>query len=203
MPRVEWFRQKGLRAELNRLGFDRRVLQRVGEHQRDIAVSFVGTFLDMHTSRTAVLERLVEADVPLKIWGMVPAGGLKESPLSACYMGPAWGLQMYEVLARSKIVVNHHGNVPPYANNLRLFESTGSGAMLLTDDKPNLAELFRLGSEAVAYHDADQCVHQIRHFRAHDEERAAIAKAGQARTLADHSFEHRMRELIEIIGRGL
>lgn len=118
-------------------------------------------------------------------------------------MGPAWGLQMYEVLARSKIVVNHHGNVPPYANNLRLFEATGSGAMLLTDEKPNLAELFRPGSEAIAYRDAEQCVDHIRHFLAHDAARATIARAGQARTLADHSFENRMRELIEIIGRGL
>ena len=75
--------------------------------------------------------------------------------------------------------------------------------MLLTDDKPNLPELFRIGSEAVAYRDAEHCVDHIRHFLAHDEERAAIAKAGQARTLKDHSFEHRMRELIEIIGRGL
>ena len=203
MPRVEWFRQKGLRAELNRLGFDRRVRQRVGEHERDIPVSFVGTFLDMHTSRTAVLERLVEVGVPLKIWGMVPAGGLKDSRLSECYMGPAWGLQMYEVLARSKIVLNHHGNVPPYANNLRLFESTGSGAMLLTDDKPNLAELFRVGSEVLAYRDAQECVDQITYYLTHETERAAIAKAGQERTLTDHSFEHRMRELIEIIGRGL
>jgi spore maturation protein CgeB len=203
MPRVEWFRARGLRAELNRLAFDRRVLQRVPERQRDIPVSFVGTFLDMHTSRTAVLERLVEAGVPLKIWGMVPAGGLGESPLSACYMGPAWGLQMYEVLARSKIVVNHHGNVPPYANNLRLFEATGSGAMLLTDAKPNLSELFRVGAEVVAYRDAAECVERIEYFLAREPERAAIARAGQARTLADHSFENRMSELIEIIGRGL
>jgi len=203
MPRVEWFRQRGLRAELNRLGFDRRVLGRVGARERDVPVSFVGSFLDMHTSRTAVLERLVEAGVPLRIWGMVPAGGLERSPLRACYAGPAWGLQMYDVLARSKIVVNHHGNVPPYANNLRLFESTGSGAMLLTDDKPNLGELVRVGAEVVAYRDPDECVERVRYYLTHDAERAAIAKAGQERTLADHSFENRMRELIEIIGRGL
>jgi spore maturation protein CgeB len=157
----------------------------------------------MHTSRTAVLERLVEAGIPLKIWGMVPTGGLERSPLRACYMGPAWGLQMYDVLARSKIVVNHHGNVPPYANNLRLFESTGSGAMLLTDDKPNLAELFCVGAEVVSYRDADECVDHVRHYLAHETERAAIAEAGQRRTLTDHSFEIRMRELVEIIGRGL
>jgi hypothetical protein len=201
MPRVEWFREKGLRAELNRLAFDRRVIERVGVRDRDIAVSFVGTFLDMHTSRTALLERLAAADVPLKIWGMVPAKGLAGSPLNDCYMGPAWGLQMYEVLARSRIVINHHGNVPPYANNLRLFESTGSGAMLLTDDKPNLKDLFEIGSEIVAYRDADDCLAKVRHYLAHEDERSQIARAGQARTLAEHTFQNRMSELINIIAR--
>ncbi|MDB5319210.1 MAG: glycosyltransferase family 1 protein [Phycisphaerales bacterium] len=202
MPRVEWFRQKGLHAELNRLAFDRRVIERVGVHNRDVPLSFVGTFLDMHTSRTALLERLAEAGVPLKIWGMVPANGLANSPLSDCYMGPAWGMQMYEILARSRIVINHHGNVPPYANNLRLFESTGSGAMLLTDDKPNLKELFKLGAEIVAYGNADECLDQVQYYLAHEEERSQIARAGQARTLAEHTFENRMAELIEIIAHA-
>lgn len=201
MPRVEWFRGKGLRAELNRLAFDRRVLDRVGTHERDIPVSFVGTFLDMHISRTAVLEHLARAGIPLKIWGMVPTGGLGQSPLGDCYMGPAWGLQMYEILTRSRIVVNHHGNVPPYANNLRLFESTGSGAMLLTDDKPNLGELFRVEGEVIAYRNADDCHRQIEHFLEHDDERQEVARAGQARTLTQHTFEDRMTQLIEIINR--
>jgi hypothetical protein len=198
LPRVEWFRQNGLRAELNRLAFDGRVIERVGARQRDIPVCFVGTFLDMHTSRTALLERLAE-EVPLKVWGMTPKQGLGDSPLSRCYMGPAWGRQMYEILARARIVVNHHGNVPPYANNLRLFESTGSGAMLLTDDKPNLGDLFAIGTEVVAYRTADECLEQIRHFLTHDDERERIAQAGQARTLRDHTFEIRMAELIEIL----
>jgi spore maturation protein CgeB len=199
MPRVEWFRRHGLRAELNRLAFDRRVIERIGALDRDIPVSFVGTFLDMHTSRTALLERLAEAGVPLRIWGMVPACGLAGSPLAELYMGPAWGRQMYEILARSRIVINHHGNVPAYANNLRLFESTGSGAMLLTDDKPNLGEMFERGQEIVAYCDAEECLERARYFLEHEAERAAIARAGQARTLAEHTFENRMAELVEII----
>jgi hypothetical protein len=42
---------------------------------------------------------------------------------------------MYRVLECSKIVINHHGDVAPWANNLRLFEATGTGALLLTDWK--------------------------------------------------------------------
>jgi hypothetical protein len=201
LPQVEWFRRKGVRAELNRLAFDRRVLDRTGARERDIAVCFVGTFLDIHTSRTALLERLAE-EVPLRVWGMIPPAGLGSSPLGRCYGGPAWGRQMYEILGRAKIVVNHHGNIPPYANNLRLFESTGCGAMLLTDDKPNLGELFDAGAEVVTYADAEQCVERARHYLDHDAERRQIAASGQIRTLRDHTFEHRMSELVEIVRRS-
>ena len=36
--------------------------------------------------------------------------------------------------------------MPAHANNLRLYEATGVGAMLLTDWKPDLAELFPITS---------------------------------------------------------
>jgi hypothetical protein len=200
LPQVQWLAQKGLRAELNALAFDQRVIERVGAPERDIPLCFVGTFLDIHTSRTALLERLAK-ETPLKVWGMIPPQGLGDSPLSRCYMGPVWGRQMYQILARAQIVINHHGNVPAYANNLRLFESTGSGAMLLTDDKPNLKDLFHIGGEVIAYRNAEECLDRIRHFLAQEDQRKEIARAGQARTLRDHTFEYRMAELIEIIQR--
>jgi hypothetical protein len=200
LPRVEWLRAKGLRAELNRLGFDPRVAARVGAPPRDIPLSFVGSFFEMHTSRTALLERLA-AEAPLKVWGMTPKNGLGDSPLARCHQGPAWGLQMYGILARSQIVINHHGNVPAYANNLRLFESTGCGAMLLTDHKPNLGDLFALDREVVAYRNDDECVGHVRQYLADDAGRERVAAAGRARTLADHTFRQRMGEFVRIVTR--
>ena len=37
----------------------------------------------------------------------------------------------------------------------------------------------------------------------HDDERQEIAAAGQRRTLAEHTYEQRMRELVEILSRHL
>ena len=39
------------------------------------------------------------------------------------------------------------------ATNMRLFEATGCGAMLITDAKQNLGDLFSVGVEIVAYRD--------------------------------------------------
>jgi spore maturation protein CgeB len=71
--------------------------------------------------------------------------------------------------------------------------------VLLTDSKTNLAELFVPGREVLSYRDADDLVTQARRYLADREARREIAAAGQARTLRDHTYATRMRELVEIL----
>src|SRR5688500_20005103 len=86
---------------------------------------------------------------------------------------------------------------------MRLYEATGVGTMLLTDWKKNLPELFEPGVEVVAYRSTAECVELVEDYLARDEEREAIAKAGQKRTLCEHSYYHRMHELTDILNRYL
>jgi spore maturation protein CgeB len=103
---------------------------------------------------------------------------------------------MYRVLASSRITLNRHIDVAEgQANNMRLYEATGSGALLVTDRARMLDELFDPGAEVVAYADEDDLVQQVTRLMADDESRLRIAEAGQARTLAEHSYRDRMREL--------
>jgi spore maturation protein CgeB len=111
---------------------------------------------------------------------------------------------MYSQLQRSKIALNIHIDMAEqYAANMRLYEATGVGTMLLTDWKTNLHELFELGKEVVAYRSTGECVEMVKYYLAHDAEREAIARAGQQRTLSEHSYYHRMQELTEILSRYL
>ena len=84
---------------------------------------------------------------------------------------------------------------------MRLFEATGVGALLLTEAGPNLAELFAPGREVVAYDGTDDLVEKV---DALPRRRRATAsrsrRAGQARTLAEHTYRRsRSRELAEIL----
>ena len=107
---------------------------------------------------------------------------------------------MYEILAASRITLNHHiGIAANYANNMRLFEATGVGALLLTDRKDNLHEMFEPGREVVTYDSPEECLEMIRHYLEHEDERRAIAEAGQLRTLREHSYTVRMEELSEVL----
>jgi spore maturation protein CgeB len=107
---------------------------------------------------------------------------------------------MYQVLRDSRVTLNHHiGIAANYANNMRLFEATGVGTMLLTDKKQNLHDMFEPGKELVVYNSADECLEIMRYFLDHDDERESIARAGQRRTLRDHNYGIRMQELVELV----
>ena len=72
---------------------------------------------------------------------------------------------MFSLLHRSKLTLNKHIDVSEnYANNMRLFEATGTGACLITDWKDNLADLFEPQKEVVAYRSSEECLDLIAYY---------------------------------------
>lgn len=197
-PMVDWFRSKGLKAELNRLGFEPQILQLLKDVPQTIPISFVGSFQPVHSTRTELLEQLCrkfEVNVWTPDFDRLP----EESTIRKSYSGTVWGAEMYQILRNSRITLNHHGNIPPYANNFRLFEATGTGALLITDWKTNLHEMFEVDKEVVVYRSPEECFELIQHFLLHPEEAQKIASAGQQKTLREHTYARRMEELDEIV----
>ncbi len=193
------FTSMGIPCALHRLGFEARLADELPAIDRTLPVTFVGSFFSVHGSRNRFIEELCSSVPELTIYTDSLAGVPKGSPLHKAWAGPAWGREMYRVFSRSLITLNHHGDVPPFANNLRLFEATGMGALLITDAKSNLAEMFVPAEEVVDYRDVSECGELIRYYLENEPERARIAEAGKARTLHDHTWLARMDELLEII----
>jgi spore maturation protein CgeB len=193
---VDWFRRNGVRAQVNRLAFEPSVLDRLGPAPaRDVDVSFVGSLSPEHSDRILLLEA-VARELPLKIWGNGIEALQSSSPLHACYQGEAWGRDMYKVLRRSRVTLNSHLNLAgPWANNMRLYEATGMGTMLLTDAKHNLAEIFTPGEEVVTYANLADCVAQARRYLADESARATIAAAGQRKAVEVQSYARRVTEI--------
>ncbi|WGD55362.1 glycosyltransferase [Bradyrhizobium sp. CB1650] len=194
---VNYYRKRGLAAEPNLLGFEPGVLEEVKVAERDVSLSFVGSITSDHGSRYDLVDRLVRA-TDIQIWGRlvsVPSS----SPIMKRYRGEAWGRGMFGVLGRSKITVNQHIDIAEnYANNMRLFEATGMGALLITDWKDNIADLFEPGKEVVCYKSVDECIELIDYYSRHEAERAAIAAAGQRRTLQSHSYAQVVADQVRI-----
>ena len=200
---VQFFRRIGRSAELHRLAFEPLVLSMLRNHVKRVSISFVGSLFSSHRSRIEWLE-LLSRCLDVQIWGQGVSGLPENSWIRKRYEGNAWGIQMYGILHSSKITLNNHIDVAgSYANNMRLFEATGVGALLVTDWKVNLHEMFEPGKEVVAYRSPEECVELVQYYLEHDKEREAIARAGQERTLREHTYYHRMQELVEIVGRYL
>ena len=111
----------------------------------------------------------------------------------------------YLELLRSSGTVLHRGvdALGGCGGALRLFEVTGVGAALLLEDSPMVHELFDVGREVVTYRDPAEAVERARWLAEHPEDREQIARAGQARTLTDHSAAARARLLDPILRDAL
>jgi spore maturation protein CgeB len=200
---VDRFRRAGVASEYLRIGFDPRVLDRLaadGARRGRHDAVFVGALnRTQHRRGNALLEQAAHR-VPIDFWGYRSGSWPPGSAIRRRYHGEAWGIDMFRILFESRIALNRHiGVAERYANNMRLYEATGVGTLLLTDAKDNLAELFEPGREVAVYASEDELVAQVEHYLAYEEERAAIAAAGQRRALAEHTYTHRMRELLQIL----
>jgi len=197
------FRNMGIKSEYFRIGFDPIVLDELGPVARTRPCTFVGGVSPAHGGRTAFLEELARS-VSIEFLGYGADTLPASSPLLARHRGEAWAMDMYRALAESRITVNVHIDVAEnFANNMRLYEATGCGALLITDQKDNLSELFSPGLEIIAYRTPGEAVEYIKYYMDHPDEAAAIARAGQNRTLRDHTYRHRMEELEGILNRYL
>jgi len=198
---VDRLRAMGVRSEYFRIGFDQRVTELLGPVQKSIDVSFVGGLSRQHDRAIALLETLAR-ETNILFFGYGAAILDPASPIWCRHRGEVWGLDMYRTLAGSRITVNRHINVAgSFANNMRLYEATGVGAMLITDNKSNLSELFSVGREVVVYDSPAEAVAMIEYYESHPGEAAEIARAGQARTLREHTYASRMHELDAILRR--
>ena len=196
---VQRFRDRGIPTEYFRLGFESSLLGRLTSTPASYGAVFVGGMTNLHVKGNEVI-RHAAGRVDLDVWGYGFEDLPSDSPILRRFHGEAWGLDMYNVLKGAKIVVNRHGEVAEnYASNMRLFEATGVGSLLITDEKDNLGEFFEVGKEIETYGDPDELVDKIKYFLTHEEQRARIACAGQARTLREHTYLHRMRELEQLL----
>lgn len=198
---VDKLRSMGIKSEYLKIGFEPTVLEKIGKAEKRYNCTFIGGISKAHKKRLMFLEEVAKKlDVDFFGYGTEILD--RNSPIITKHHGEVWGLDMYKVLCESKITLNHHIDVAEnYANNMRLYEATGCGALLITDFKKNLPEIFVPGKEVIAYESPQDAIYKIKYYLEHEKEGKEIANAGQKRTLTEHTYYNRMSELLEIIKR--
>ncbi|TFE27854.1 CgeB family protein [Cohnella luojiensis] len=114
----------------------------------------------------------------------------------------------------AKIVINLHRTTeagkdnfngrswPAESINPRTFEMAACGTLQLTDLRSELPEHYSIGSEIAVFHNAKHLIEQIDYYLTHEQERLQVAARGYRRTKKHHTFEGRIRKLLEITGLG-
>jgi spore maturation protein CgeB len=94
----------------------------------------------------------------------------------------------------------YHEGINPFGDflNPRTFEISACGGFQLVDQRSLIAESFT-GDEIAAFRDVKELRELINHYLAHPEERQKIAEAGRHRVLQEHTYSHRMLEMLGVI----
>lgn len=198
---VERFRKWGKNSEYLPLAFEPTILPKLRKTDKQYDVVHVGGYgSPFFDERKQILEKAAKT-IKIDFWGYGVDNFDQNNPILKNYHGESWGIDMYNTFYNSKICLNCHGDdiVENYAANMRLYEITGVGAMLITDMRKDLSSIFKIGEEIVVYNSAEELIEKVEYYLSHEEERKKIAKAGQERTLRDHAWENRMKKLLEYV----
>jgi hypothetical protein len=104
-----------------------------------------------------------------------------------------------EVYQHSKIVVNVSRDEFPLEANMRCYEAMAAGALLITGLPTELSELgFREGEHFIGWRDERQIADLLSFYLAHEQERRAIARAGQQLVLGWHTYQQRKKTLLSV-----
>jgi spore maturation protein CgeB len=201
---VESFRNQGIKSEYMHPAFDDRILNHLPAMQsKTIPFSFVGGWSDVHVNRKVALTTLVEK-TPLQLWGYGYKPKLsvrdikyysnllfpKNKLILGAYNGEAWGLEMLEIIQKSIITFNVHEDLlKGFVGNMRMFEATGVGTMILNDNGTNLSSLFEVGKEIEVYHSIPEAIEKVNYYLKNTEKALIIGENAQKRTLKDYNYD--------------
>ena len=116
---------------------------------------------------------------------------------------PTFGKHMFNILRNTKILVNKHIEDTTYAGNMRLFEGTGLGCLLITDYKKGLEKLFEIENDVIVYKNDNQIYEKIEYYLKNEIRRIIIAKKGYKKTKNLHNYANRIFVLDKFIKKKL
>ena len=120
--------------------------------------------------------------------------------------GPLYGDDFVRALAGAKVGVNVHqqfgerGDPARYGTgaNMRVFELAAVGTPQLSDAKADIARHFTPDREIVLYRSVVELVDRARALLADDALRRRLAAAARERAVREHTWRHRLEELLTI-----
>tara|TARA_Y100001968_G_C19440732_1_gene762375 strand:- start:888 stop:2033 length:1146 start_codon:yes stop_codon:yes gene_type:complete len=118
-------------------------------------------------------------------------------PLLSNIKMPCFDNKMLSTLSNYICTVNVHTSFANgYAANMRLFEAASVGTCLITEDFPNLSELFEPDYEILTYSSKEECYEKIQYCINNPDAAIEIASRAHLRALNEHRYSNRIAEFL-------
>lgn len=157
-------------------------------------VCFVGA---LYPEREKLLSEVKKLGVNLKIFGWPK---WKDSSLAENYCGSLLVDGIAKAYYSAKISLNSNLRPQNGGANLKTFEIPASRGFQISDDQPDLKNLFEPGKEIETYRAEGELLDKIKFYLSNESKRGQITLAGRERVLKDHTLNQRIKTILETIG---
>lgn len=161
-------------------------------------IAFVGLY---KAERAAVLSVLKDYDI--KIYGYYWDSDFDKFPwLKEKYCGPVKSEEVNEIFNSAKIAISSLGmgfpRFPGHTTTQRPFDISLAKGFQLGDYIPLTTELF--GDSIAMFDSLEDLKKKVDYYLAHPEERKRMAEKSHAIALSKHTYVHRAKELLGMLG---
>ena len=145
-------------------------------------VTFIGS---AHGDRIKRISKLRSLGIDVKCFGY----GWPSGPIAA--------ETIPEIIRDSVISLNFANSRGVNQIKARNFEVPGAGGFLLTESAPDIEKYYLPNQEVVTFSGLSDLSEKVKYFLSHPNARDSIAFAGFQRTRKDHTYDQRMKDVLE------
>ncbi len=175
-------------------------------------VTFVGNLgsKPQYLLRRRYLKRIIKEGYQLKWWG--PKIPLKVNTIAVVMgaLGRAYGGKFiwgsgYAKVARLSKIFLAFDSMPHIRKSMsaRMYTALGCGAFYMCQYVEGIEDLLEPDREIVTFMNEDEMVEKIRYFLDNESVRREIAERGRKRVLREHTYEVRIRQLLDIVSQHI
>ena len=186
---VPWYQRSQIGVHLSQWAANAEALMSpIPARECRYSVSFIGA---SYGNRSSMINTLRREGVEVACFGY----GWPEGPVEA--------KRISEIIRSSQVCLNFsEGSQKGLGESVgrqikaRVFEVTGSGGCLLTEQTPGLEKYFRIGEEILTFEGPQELITTVKLLLADPKRRDAIARRGFDRVCREHTYDRRFSDLL-------
>ena len=152
--------------------------------------------------RQFIVRRLIDNGVPLDLYGP-PAPRWIDPEIAKIHRGRYLVREeKSRVFGEGLACLNSMHIVEGNALNCRAFEIAGAAGLQIIEHRPMIEACFDPGKEVLVFDSLPELLDHVERARKYPAEVAKVRQAGHERALAEHTYRHRLEQILRTVGEA-